>query len=100
MLATPAEASERTEVADPLTELLRSPVPEGSEIEAALEALQKAFDAEDRETGLAGLATLERTIPAVADWIPLFEAEILAKSGDVAGVQQALSRLPTRNRVL
>jgi len=75
-------------------------VPEGSEIEAALEALQKAFDAEDRETGLAGLATLERTIPAVADWIPLFEAEILAKSGDVAGVQQALSRLPTGTGIL
>ena len=100
MLATPAEASERTEVADPLAELLRSPVPEGSEVEAALEALKRAFETEDRATALAGLALLERTIPAVADWIPLFEAEILAKSGDVAGVQQALSRLTTGGGIL
>lgn len=100
MLATPAEASERTQVADPLAELLRSPVPEGSEIEAALEALTMAYGTESRETAMAGLGTLARTIPAVADWIPLFEAEILAKSGDVAGVQQALSRLPVGSGIL
>ncbi len=100
MLATPAEASERTELADPLTELLRSPVPDGSEIEAALEALKAAYETRDRATAMEGLATLERTIPAVADWVPLFEAEILAKSGDAAGVQQALSRLPTGSGIL
>jgi tetratricopeptide (TPR) repeat protein len=100
MLATPAEASERTELADPLTELLRSPVPEGSEIEAALEALKEAYETRDRATAMAGLATLERTIPAVADWVPLFEAEILAKSGDAGGVQEALSRLPAGSGIL
>lgn len=100
VLATPAEASERTEVADPLAELLRSPVPDGSAVEAALETLQEAFETKDRAKALAGLATLARTIPAVADWIPLFEAEILAKSGDVAGVQQALSRLSPGSGIL
>lgn len=100
MLATPAEASERAEVADPLVELLRSPIAPGSEIDAALEALKLAYETKDPAVALAGLATLEETIPAVADWIPLFEAEILAKSGDVAGVQQALSRLSTGSGIL
>lgn len=93
MLATPAEASEPAEIADPLLEFLRAPLPSEPELEAALEALKATFESPTPAAALSRLASLQSTLPAVADWIPLFEAELLAKAGNVEGVQRALDRL-------
>jgi len=99
MLATPVEASEPAEIADPLLEFLRAPLPTEPELEAALEALKAAFESRTPAAALPGLASLQRTLPAVADWIPLFEAELLAKMGDLEGVQRALDRLPAASGI-
>jgi hypothetical protein len=94
MLATPAEASEPAEIADPLLEFLRAPLPVRAGPGSGPRGPEGGFREPDSGCGpRARLAAVQTTLPAVADWLPLFEAELLAKAGDVEGVQRALDRL-------
>lgn len=79
-----------------LATLLAEPVP-GPAVQAeALEQLRRAIEAWDG--GTAGTAAHRAdsalaAIPALADWRPLVFAELLAPTGDTAGVRSALARV-------
>lgn len=94
ILASPVEASEIPAPTDPLAGWLRADLPTPSEVPGALSALRDAFRVTSTEPALASLARVGRTIPGAGDWIPLFEAEIRARGGDLPGAWEALDRIP------
>jgi soluble lytic murein transglycosylase len=93
-LASPVEASEIPAPVDPLATWLRADLPSADEMPGAISALRDAFRVPSTDLALTSLARVARTIPAAADWIPFFEAEIRAKGGDFDGTLRALDRIP------
>ena len=81
---------------DPLPGLLALSVPDSSQVEEAFEALDEGLDlwrdGDEAEGARAVDAALAR-LPAAADWRPLIRAELLAPTGDSAGVRSALAEL-------
>jgi len=102
-LAEAVQASElpgTPESLDPHPGLLRAPLPAPEQVGGLLTAVRDAFAASDPSVGLSHLAAVENALPGMGDWLPLFQAELLARGGDVAGVEGALARLPPGTGIL
>lgn len=94
ILASPAAASEIPAPADPVAAWLRAELPSPAEVPGAVSALRDAFRLPSIDPALASLSRVARAIPAMGDWIPLFEAEIRAGGGDFQGALRALDAVP------
>ncbi|MEX2529138.1 MAG: lytic transglycosylase domain-containing protein [Gemmatimonadota bacterium] len=90
------DAQQSAEVFDRIGDYLSLPVPDSSEVEAALDSLDGALEEWSDGNHLAGAERADlalATLPALSDWRPLIRAELLAPTGDTAAVRAALEAI-------